>query len=1760
MANEDKNEQGYRQQWKKRCISGGLLTALALGSMSTPVWAADAVPDITDMLAMQMTSGVTTGSALLFSVEADSASPWLITEIVPDTDNVKVNGTSADAYEFFELCNVSNQTLNLDDFEILYNKVDVWTPQERGITVAPGETLTVWTVNRDIVTDKTVADFNAYWSGKTDTDISLTEGKNLAVINCGGFHNSNERQLTIRNKVTKEALNTVQYNDGNAKEVKLDNGVTFAPSGAVLETRLGYTTLATPGTVTEEQRPQNSYDFVTGTAAPTATAATTQQAGESWQVEVALPEAGILAEAVLYVKADDASDYQAYPLQPAEDGSKLICELPYGTAQKSFEWYAAFRYAGASAEQASTAQTVQVQQGEVTAAEVPALLITELLPDSTNVGPENDTADGYEFVELYNNSDKAINLKDYRLYYNNNLAAGANDVLWVSNLDVTVDSGNCVVFWIKNGKNDGLTITDFNKFYKVNLVEGENLFELHNGGMANNDPRGLRITTNVHDELDYVTYNTSGVKDPHGNKSITYRYNGQSGKNEMVSNVSTPTPGAMPTELKPTGVTLTQPQKAPVVTDNTPATFDNQQNLTFGITAQSEGATIKTVTLSYKDNTMTEYETYNLVREGSSDNFQMTLQPVDLTGKKSYTYYFTVSDGFKTVTTQEKTTTSTAGEQSAVRFNLDNGVWVSGTQQVITTGDKLIINGKDVTAAATPAIEQNAKFVFEASQTDTFFKNAVAVGNDVLGVFNDGTYGDWKTYAYDVDPKYLGKGQSLTIDIHAGNKANPLVHDSENNDDFVVRNIRLILPDGTTLRAENYDGIYGNITDINNIDSSKIKKGLTYDNSTEIKMGDSATTIEILSAHFKPADTSFNAIAYQLDTTKLPDGTVTITGSKGNEQGQITLQVDNTAPQINSNVQEGQSCKGSLSLQASATDSGSGVVSSSVMLDGKKITLPYLIQSAVMPAGTHTLTLKATDQCGNRAEKTITFTTPEEAPIITGATPADGSTMQQKPTFTATVTDPTEDETNVVFKLGECYTLGDAALTQSSGISDTSGSSMDCFTEGSGGNGFPFQQFELTVSDKADAQDELYIQWNGQTNNAKTFLYVWNVTTQSWDKLNSKWSTQADDSVLLEGTVSLAHHLSDNKVKVMVQNGEGYTPTQYAPGTAAGTPTYPDVTTSNAGDTPRDAYDFTFAVESDTQYYNEDTADNDMIVGKYQYQLDIHDWLLANRSRMNIQYLFHDGDIIDDETMTSQWKNADAAYKMLDDAKFPYGLLAGNHDVGHMAGDYSNYSKYFGASRYENNPWYGESYKDNRAHYDLITVDGIDFLMIYTGWGIGDEEIDWMNDVLAQYPERVAILNFHEYLLASSGLGEEPQRVHDEVVAQNPNVRMVLSGHYHNAQTRVDSFDDDGDGTAERKVYQMLFDYQGLQEGGMGYIRLLHFDKDGQKMMVRTYSPVVDDYDAIGTPDIGTTNIAGEEEFTVPFADLGIAAKTKTLTTSNLQINLYRDEVLGDAGAVASGQTGSYLWKNASNGTYGWYAEATDAYGGKARSNVQYVTLENIKADTSGSGASSSGGGFSGVYNYSVKVESDARAEVSLSKNNAVAGDKVVITVTPEQGQQVDNVTVTDANGREIAVTKVSDTQYSFIMPAGAVKIAAVTTAATYDKKIVMQLNNKAVTVNGSVIQNDAAPIIVDGRTLVPIRVITETLGGKADWNNKTHTVTLTINGKQLQMTIGQTIAGFDAAPIIHNSRTYVPIRYVAEALGAKVVWEEDAQQIVVTK
>lgn len=168
---------------------------------------------------------------------------------------------------------------------------------------------------------------------------------------------------------------------------------------------------------------------------------------------------------------------------------------------------------------------------------------------------------------------------------------------------------------------------------------------------------------------------------------------------------------------------------------------------------------------------------------------------------------------------------------------------------------------------------------------------------------------------------------------------------------------------------------------------------------------------------------------------------------------------------------------------------------------------------------------------------------------------------------------------------------------------------------------------------------------------------------------------------------------------------------------------------------------------------------------------------------------------------------------------------------------------------------------------------------------------------------------------------------------------MVLSGHYHNAQTVINEFDDDGDGVNDRKVYQMLFDYQGLPEGGMGYIRLMHFDLEGEKVLFRTYSPSLDDYNAKDTVSGGDT-ILGEESFDISFSDLGIEPKQKIIETTDLDVNVYTDEVIGTVNNVTNDTEISYTLENAENGVYGWYAEVTDEFGGLSRTNVNYFTVD----------------------------------------------------------------------------------------------------------------------------------------------------------------------------------------------------------------------------
>lgn len=112
-------------------------------------------------------------------------------------------------------------------------------------------------------------------------------------------------------------------------------------------------------------------------------------------------------------------------------------------------------------------------------------------------------------------------------------------------------------------------------------------------------------------------------------------------------------------------------------------------------------------------------------------------------------------------------------------------------------------------------------------------------------------------------------------------------------------------------------------------------------------------------------------------------------------------------------------------------------------------------------------------------------------------------------------------------------------------------------------------------------------------------------------------------------------------------------------------------------------------------------------------------WIAEQKDKLNIQYVFHTGDLVDEADQPLQWKRADQFMKVLDDHQVPYGVLAGNHDVSHKDRSYLKFGRYFGERRFKQKPHYGGSYQNNKGHYDLISSGGNDYIMVSMGWGIG---------------------------------------------------------------------------------------------------------------------------------------------------------------------------------------------------------------------------------------------------------------------------------------------------------------------------------------------------------------------------------------------------------------------------------------------------------
>jgi len=101
--------------------------------------------------------------------------------------------------------------------------------------------------------------------------------------------------------------------------------------------------------------------------------------------------------------------------------------------------------------------------------------------------------------------------------------------------------------------------------------------------------------------------------------------------------------------------------------------------------------------------------------------------------------------------------------------------------------------------------------------------------------------------------------------------------------------------------------------------------------------------------------------------------------------------------------------------------------------------------------------------------------------------------------------------------------------------------------------------------------------------------------------------------------------------------------------------------------------------------------------------------------------------------------------------------------------------------------------------------------------------------------------------------------------------------------------------------------------------------------------------------------------------------------------------------------------------------------------------------------------------------------------------------------------------------------------------------------------------------QNQTVPVINAGRTMVPVRAIVEAMGGTVGWTSATSQIDLRSHGNHVQMWLGQrdvrvnsASREMDIVPQVVNDRTLIPLRFVAEFLGAQVEWIGSQQMVVI--
>lgn len=261
------------------------------------------------------------------------------------------------------------------------------------------------------------------------------------------------------------------------------------------------------------------------------------------------------------------------------------------------------------------------------------------------------------------------------------------------------------------------------------------------------------------------------------------------------------------------------------------------------------------------------------------------------------------------------------------------------------------------------------------------------------------------------------------------------------------------------------------------------------------------------------------------------------------------------------------------------------------------------------------------------------------------------------------------------------------------------------------------------------------------------------------------------------------------------------------------------------------------------------------------------DWVANQLETLDIRFVTHYGDIVDNADVDGEWLNADEAMRVLDATSVPQGVTSGNHDItpsGAPGQPYTpqNYLNYFGPSRYVGRPYFQNASPSGMSTWQLFDGGDREFIGLSVECETPLAELAWAQGVLDRHRDKSVVFTTHRYMqdaedytagvpVVPSGrfpeiwyaferqyhpAGIRANDLFDWFIRRQPNIFLVNCGHFHEEYRQTST------NVAGMPVREVLADYQDDPNGGDGWLRIMDFDVPGERVEFQTYSPYLDEY------------------------------------------------------------------------------------------------------------------------------------------------------------------------------------------------------------------------------------------------------------------------------------------------------------------------------